>query len=360
MSLRRVLSGHNVRTLCRIALAVTLTLGVISLPYRFVREATCLRHATARPSYRIEEIALPGYRYTFALGLSDSGAIVGVGLNDGDSPLRPFVWKSGKASPLPLPAGSENNVAVDINRRGEIIGASLFPDGHVDGVLWSGGKMTLLKVPGDGVYPYGINGNGQIVGVHQEPRCGAPPTAFLWQQGRFTDIGNFFAIGVNGDATVAGAGYVDGSSSYPDALLWRSGKGVQWLAKPRGFNASLAYGLNSEAQVTGAVLNIVDQRVEDVRAVVWEGGKPRLLSKNPSMAVAINDRRQIVGQAVTRDGDVRPCLWEGGRETPLSSMMPHDSPWQLVTATQINARGQIAGVGIHNDTICGYLLTPER
>jgi hypothetical protein len=104
----------------------------------------------------------------------------------------------------------------------------------------------------------------------------------------------------------------------------------------------------------------VDQRVEDIRAVVWEDGKPRLLSKNPSIAAAINDRGQIVGQVVTRDGDVQPCLWEDGRETPLTDALPRDSRWQLITATQINARGQIAGVGLHDGALRGFLLTPDR
>jgi len=95
MSLRRVLFGRNARTLYRIALAVTLTLGVISLPYRFLREVP--RPHAARVSYRIEEIALPGYRHAFALGLSDSGAVVGDALNENDSPSRPFLWTDGKA-----------------------------------------------------------------------------------------------------------------------------------------------------------------------------------------------------------------------------------------------------------------------
>ncbi len=42
--------------------------------------------------------------------------------------------------------------------------------------------------------------------------------------------------------------------------------------------------------------------------------------------------------------------------TDLNTLIPPDSGWQLVQANAINARGDIAGMGIHNGVTASFLL----
>jgi hypothetical protein len=44
----------------------------------------------------------------------------------------------------------------------------------------------------------------------------------------------------------------------------------------------------------------------------------------------------------------------------LNALIPADSGWYLVFAGGINERGQIAGTGILNGEVRGFLLTPTR
>ena len=113
--------------------------------------------------------------------ITDAGQILGsVG-----SPARPFLWQNGVTTILPpLPGGSAEGGAVDINEWGQIVGG-------VSGVpvLWQHGTATDLNsriAPTDPLrpyvhldFPYLINNLGQIVAKGTDSRTDLQQTYLL-------------------------------------------------------------------------------------------------------------------------------------------------------------------------------------
>jgi probable HAF family extracellular repeat protein len=115
--------------------------------------------------------------------------------------------------------GGDLSFAVDINNRGQVVGAS---DSHA--VLWENGKITELgTLGGFGSAAGGINNRGQVVGRSTTIATGEAH-AFLWEDGKMTDLGTL----PGGDESTAEAinnrGQVVGSSSTTrgdgHAVLW--------------------------------------------------------------------------------------------------------------------------------------------
>jgi hypothetical protein len=79
----------------------------------------------------------------------------------------------------------------------------------------------------------------------------------------------------------------------------------------------------------------------------------RLWNTTESVARALNDARQIVGESRGR-----AFLWEDGNIMELGALIPQNLGWALGSAEDINNAGQIVGHGYLNGQPHGYLLTP--
>jgi len=77
-----------------------------------------------------------------------------------------------------------------------------------------------------------------------------------------------------------------------------------------------------------------------------------------SLANRINNRGQVVGLSRTKDGEMHAILWQSGVMTDLNSLIPADSGWVLVEATDINRHGEIVGLGTISGETHAFLLTP--
>jgi len=59
--------------------------------------------------------------------------------------------------------------------------------------------------------------------------------------------------------------------------------------------------------------------------------------------------------------NMRPFLWTNGKMLDLATLVPANSPLQLVAPGSINDRGEITGFGVtNNGEVHGYLLTPAK
>lgn len=78
------------------------------------------------------------------------------------------------------------------------------------------------------------------------------------------------------------------------------------------------------------------------------------------MPSAINDRNWVVGSAPDEGSlDRQAFLWRNGREVDLNDLLAADSGgWDLVSARDVNDRGQIVGWDIFNGLNRAYLATP--
>jgi probable HAF family extracellular repeat protein len=143
-----------------------------------------------------------------AVAINDQGLIVGIsgpcGDDDGLGAAHAVVWQNGTVTKLPSFGGKYFNTAAAVNEKGQIAGWADFandtalctPACHA--VLWTkdGGFKDLGTLPGDlNSLAYGINEQGQVVG--QSIDANGNTRAFIWQDGKMTDLNTLIRHGKN-------------------------------------------------------------------------------------------------------------------------------------------------------------------
>ena len=200
--------------------------------------------------------------------------------------------------------------------------------------------------------------------------------AFVWHQGRLTDLGALPGPNSSCATWIAHRGLIAGDSEYAidhsanapleKAVLWVGGRLVD--LGTLGGNQSDAGAVNDRGQVVGAALNTVADPVPDssgplaenncaiipintteVRAVLWQHGTIHdlgTLGGPDAMASWINDRGQIVGQSFTSSTvnastgypTMDPFLWRDDRMIDLGTLGGTSG-----IANWLTDRGQVMG-----------------
>ncbi|MCH7472748.1 hypothetical protein IIA79_07350, partial [bacterium] len=114
------------------------------------------------------------------------------------------------------PLGGDLSWANDVNRNGQVVGRSTYPEGNWTGFLWElheGGKMTKIgNLGGHQGEAMAINEKGQVVGWAQNHL--GDEHAFLWQDGNLTDLGTLglssVAYDINNSGVIVGETDVEG------------------------------------------------------------------------------------------------------------------------------------------------------
>jgi probable HAF family extracellular repeat protein len=232
------------------------------------------------------------------------------------------------------------------NNRGQVAGVYVVPEPAVHAFLWENGKMTDLGTLG-GLNSQGmaVNNFGQVVGYSMiqgtRIRENTPFRAFLWENGKITDLGTLggtwsFANAINDQGQIAGSANI-AEDLTRHAVLWEQGKMID--LGTLGGDWSVAWDINDSGQVVGssAVPGSVDSH-----AVLWDKGKITdlgTLGGSYCYARAINNLGQVVGVAATPGGEAtRAFLWEEGKMVDLGTLGGLNS-----FAWGINNLGQVVG-----------------
>ncbi len=189
------------------------------------------------PDGEIHELPrLKGDTVAWAFGINDSGQAVGSSGSCSDTGLPPLapsgrhamLWDKDGAHDLGNLSGNlTNNVATSINSDGDVAGNSTSSDGNVHGFLWTrhAGMKDLGTPSGDfvSIVPCcrAINERRQVVGFSfPGPQGGG--RAFLWQNGRMTDLNELIPVGspwyllqalsLNSSGEIAGFGTINGET----------------------------------------------------------------------------------------------------------------------------------------------------
>jgi probable HAF family extracellular repeat protein len=281
-----------------------------------------------------------GGNESFAIGANNRGQVVGAAANTVPDPYsvffgwgtqtRAFLWTQSQGLQDLGTLGGPDALAININDRGQIFGASYTSDvpnsltgiPPFDGFLYENGKMTDIPngFGGSQVDPFGANNRGQLIGTASFADE-ATFHPFLWSKGRFIDLGTFGgtfgeADWINDAGVVTGQATTTPDNSVVHAFLWKKG---------------------------------VLTDIGGVDADACSGG------------FSINSANQIVGASdAACDGSVvRAFLWENGKIVDLNSLISHGSDMQLLVAGNINNRGEIAGLGVlPNGDGHAFLLVP--
>src|ERR1700733_5925855 len=247
----------------------------------------------------------------------------------------PFLWKKGVMHALPT-LGGNNGQASAINNSGQVAGYA--ENGVVDSTcpagvtnnyidlpaMWTKGNAQALPTIGtdvDGV-AFGINNKGQAVGY--SGTCTAANFAVLWENGTATPL--------------------------PD------------LGTPGG----IAYAVNGHNQIVGQAVNSDGIPL----AAIWENNTVKSLGvllpgDAAAFATSINNKGQVVGSSFDSSGNwSHGLLWQNGRMFDLNQLFPASSNLYVISASNINESGQIAGMAVEmagqnaGTIVHSFLATP--
>jgi probable HAF family extracellular repeat protein len=263
-------------------------------------------------------------------GINDPGEAVGMSETSVPDPngedlcgfgthltCSPFLWQNGTISALPT-VGGNNGQASAINNSGQVAGYaengiadSTCPQGIVNfmvdlPVMWTNGNAQALPTINgdpDGV-AFGINNRGQAVGY--SGTCTAANYAVVWENGTATKLRD--------------------------------------LGTPGG----IAFAINNRNQVVGQAVNSDGTAL----ATIWQNHAVAALGglmpgDVSSFATSINNRGQVVGSSFDSRGNwSRGLLWQNGVMIDLNTVFPASSNLFVVSASNINESGQIAGMAV--------------
>jgi probable HAF family extracellular repeat protein len=359
-------------------------------------------HAAEWHNGRLTDLgALPGVNTSFPNWINDQGGIVGIsenGLIDpltGSPEIAAVYWKHGKIIDLGT-FGGNASYANAINNEGQIVGMALntIPDSYSSGIgaffnvafgpafsvatqfrafLWQNGVMhDLGTLGGNDAEALFVNDRRQVAGVSYTNTVANPsglPTQdpFFWEDGKMVDIGSFggtqgIAMGLNNRGQVVGSSNSAGDIGFR-AFLWDNKEGLRDLGSLGGTLAG-ATAVNDSGVAVGNSSLPGDQVFH---AFVWKNGVMTDLGvtpgKNGSNALSINSNGQVVGYSEFGNGVGPTVGWvwdDGGPIVDLNQLVPPGSDLTVVMASFVNARGEIAGVGmLPNGDIHAILLIPD-
>jgi probable HAF family extracellular repeat protein len=244
---------------------------------------------------------------TLLQSINDSGQIVGFTLT---GPIRGLELSGGQATPTLQASATSIVTATAINNAGAVIGE----DGANGYISQNGHVTTLVGLDS----PRAISSTGLVVGT------GADEKAFVYQNGQTTYIaGNgSVAQGVNASGQVVGSySPVGASFGSPHAFLYQNGRFTD--LGTLGGSASVALAINSQGQIIGSS-SLSSSQPNLSHAFLDQNGTMTDLTTliSPSSgwtlnsAIAINDKGQILGSGIGPDGQTDTFLLTPASEPP--------------------------------------------
>jgi probable HAF family extracellular repeat protein len=281
-------------------------------------------HAFVYDGNEVRDLGTLGGSSSFARSINDRSQIVGYSLT-GELDDSGFVNEAFESDGDTMKSlGLRWSSAEHINNRGQIVGEMLVQPNLNHAFLWENGRATDLgSLPPLGASSHSvalaINDKGQIVGESNTLVTGQftlasfnAVHAFLYENGAIRDLGTLGKVCVS---------FVDG-----ERCLDRSGAtDINNSGQVVGYSTGPAGG--THAFVSGP---------DGLRDLGTLGG-------DSSVAYGINDSGQIVGGSQSAAGEFSPFLYERGTMYDLSTLLVDHTGEEPFTAYAINNFGQIAG-----------------
>jgi probable HAF family extracellular repeat protein len=342
-----------------------------------------------------------------AHSINNKGWVAGVANLSGDTVEHAALWRNGVVTDLGTLGGDNNNVDFPVkNDAGLIVGfaqtSTVDPLGEnfcvffctpsggacngsnqsCQGFRWRNGVMDSLgTLGGNNSAATGANNRGLVVGIAenstQDPNCIAPQVLdykpVVWRDGAMRELpvvaGDAIgaATAVNDNNQVVGAsgmcGGGPGLGPIPvHAVLWQNDS-VTDLGNLGGAVNNIAYAINKSGQIVGASDLAGDNTGH---AFLWQKGVMTdlgtLAGDFSSAAFGVNDNGMVVGLSCDQDGNCRAFLWRNGVMADLNALISSDSSLYLVSANDLNDRGEIVGQAFNENTgeAPAFLAVPSQ
>jgi len=322
--------------------------------------------------YDVIDLGSLGGGETRPEALNNNTQIVGSSLK-ADGMRHAFLWEEGTMTDL-FPDHTLRSKAFDINDQGNYVGAFYEKDGFfrwavelkhaftsIDGVL----RENLHDKEDKGMAKR-INEQNLVLG-HLNERISSVTGGWeyikktvLWQLDEMTFVEHdIFGSGMND------AGHIVGH--YGGTPLLVDDSGLTILPIGSAFNTAWINDINDSGVCVGAS-RFHDWECEwnpgcepDLSSCKWNSQGVFEALAGGTRAFSINQQGDVVGEGelVTDMGEVgyyRALLWRDAKSIDLNALIPQDSGWRLIRATDINDKGEIIGLGVIDGEMRGYLL----
>jgi len=330
--------------------------------------------AGAAPNYQAIDLGSLGGGTTWATGINESGQVVGFSTISLGGPYHAYFWQNdglgmrdlGTLTPALSYATSQ---ALGINDTGQVVGDSY--SGTSQAFTTGPQGVRMIDVSPANVWSpvaTGINNNGQVVGVFNDPKIFPSSYAFIMNSDGtgFRDLGTLggafsAANGINNAGQVTGNTYAAGQGQAIHAFITdANGYNMRDLGTLGG-NVSYGHAINNIGQVAGTSSTpsghlrafLTDMNGNNMRDL----GNLAQHDDFESWANGLNDLGHVVGWSATLKGMSAFVTDPNGTGMyNLNSLTTLPSGVVLSEANGINKLGQI----IVRDNVNGhaYLLTP--
>lgn len=380
------------------------------LPLAAGEDPTPSLSAQAR-DFEVVALSSPGGAASQGRSLTNHGWVAGFARDPDGATQQAVVWRNGVLTELGTLGGPNSSVVwPGQNQEGIVVGISetsdldpegpnfscffFFPgfpehSGHIcRGFAWDGnGMRDLPTLGGSNSFATGVNAAGQIVGwaenTVRDPTClpGSQVLQFravVWgpEEGRIQELPPLPGDSVSAATAINSRGQVVGISGHCDqavgrhsarhAVLWDRGQVVD-LGSLGASVWNTPMDINDRGDVVGfagpppheggGLRAFISTPGEGIREI-----KPLEGCAGTHQANSINERRQVVGVATgCADDRTRAFLWEAGETRDLNSMVPSGTGLWLLSAQDINERGQITGSALDAESgeVVPFLATPR-
>jgi hypothetical protein len=221
--------------------------------------------------------------------VNDAGDVVGEIWCLG-GPEKPFVWRDGVMTLLPLPPGTSQGFAKQINSAGQIAG--YVATDHWMAIRWEPDGTFADVLDGEAGFLLGLNDQGDVVGYDDDG-------AFAIIDGEMRDIGALlddnvsWPLAINSARQVVGTYDVNGLEGHR-AFLWERGEITELNELLEGATEAYATRVNADGVAVGYTLG-------PSRAVRWIAGVGEFLEVIPgftySGAFDVSDAGRTIGKA---------------------------------------------------------------
>lgn len=306
----------------------------------------------------------------FAEGLNDSGTVVGTWLCAGGSPVA-FTWTIGAPVPIPMPKGTRESQAFDVELVGCVLG-NLDISGDEFGNLsfiFDGTTTILLPMlpQSDRSEPTAINRNKQVVGGWFGD---GESHAFHVEDDTVTNLGPLLGTPRGAATDINDAGQIVGwmgTSPLTDGrafvLDWDTGHVTDIGVFPGGVTGR-AEAINARGEVVGSGVIELPNAARELRSFYWSpNGRITDLGLLPGKTRCrvhdLNRFGQAVGSSSESGEDLAAFLWQGGSLFDLNDLMlPGPVDLRLWIGTASNNFGQILVVANDQGNLVGVVMTP--
>ena len=316
-------------------------------------------------TYTITDLGtLSGGNHSQAFDINNSNQVVGFSyVSDGSQ--HAFIYSTNSMHDLGVLDGG-GMWAYGLNDNGQAVGISF--TGSIDNAISyaSGSPAYIGTLGGSQGQAYGINDSGQITGT--STTSAGVYHAFLYETNTMFDIGTLGgyseATAINSSGQIAGFSdlYSDVGTGELHAFLYSSNSMVD--IGTLGGSSSQAFAINDSGQVTGlsaTTSGVTFGSDGPSHAFLYSNGSMQDLGSlgGVSSGRGINNIGQVVGYYVLSDSSTHAFLYSNGSMQDLNSLLVTNGGWVLQGASGINDAGYISGTGINpSGQVHAFLLTP--